>query len=212
MLLSKLFQFVFYITGKYSIDESHGLSHSMNALYYADKILGSELETSPHLKNHERIIYVSAVIHDMCDKKYMNETEGILEVEQFLRKKDDGLSLKNFEVETVKKIISTMSYSTVKKHGYPNLGEYQKAYHIVREADLLTAYDFDRSILYHMNVNKASLHDSFLNAEEIFKKRVLMHNYDKLFITPYSNFESRRLHINAIRRMEYWKNILKKTI
>jgi len=210
MLLSKLFQFVFYITGKYSIDESHGLSHSMNTLYYSNQIFNSEVETYPDMKKYERLIYVSAVVHDMCDKKYMNETEGIKEVESFLNEKD--VSLEKFEIETVKKIISTMSYSTVKKNGFPDLGEYQKAYHIVREADLLTAYDFDRSMIYHMCVNKANLKDSFLNAEDIFKKRVLMHNRDKLFITPYSNFESRKLHMKAIQRMEYWKNMLIKRL
>ena len=210
MLLSKLFQFVFYITSKYSIDESHGISHSMNALYYSNQIFESETVSYPDLKKYERLIYVSAVVHDMCDKKYMNEMEGIKEVESYLKEKDVGLE--KFEVETVKNIISTMSYSTVKKNGYPDLGEYQKAYHIVREADLLTAYDFDRSMIYHMCVNKSNLKDSFLNAEDLFKKRVLMHNRDKLFITPYSNFESRKLHIKAIRRMEYWKNILRKTI
>jgi GTP-binding protein HflX len=30
-----------------------------------------------------------------------------------------------------------MSYSTVQKRGFPKLGEYQRAYHVVREADLL---------------------------------------------------------------------------
>lgn len=210
MLLSKLFQFVFYITSKYSIDESHGISHSMNALYYSNQIFESEIESYPDLKKYERLIYVSAVVHDMCDKKYMNEMEGIKEVESYLKEKDMGLE--KFEVETVKNIISTMSYSTVKKNGYPDLGEYQKAYHIVREADLLTAYDFDRSMIYHMFVNKADLKDSFLNAEDLFKKRVLMHNRDKLFITPYSNFESRKLHMKAIRRMDYWKNILIKRL
>jgi HD superfamily phosphodiesterase len=210
MLLSKLFQFVFYITSKYSIDESHGISHSMNALYYSNQIFESEIVSYPDLKKYERLIYVSAVVHDMCDKKYMNEMEGIKEVETYLKEKDVGLE--KFEVETVKNIISTMSYSTVKKNGYPDLGEYQKAYHIVREADLLTAYDFDRSMIYHMCVNKSNLKESFLNAEDLFKKRVLMHNRDKLFITPYSNFESRKLHMKAIRRMEYWKNILIKRI
>lgn len=210
MLLSKLFQFVFYITSKYSIDESHGISHSMNALYYSNQIFESEIESYPDLKKYERLIYVSAVVHDMCDKKYMNEMEGIKEVESYLKEKDMGLE--KFEVETVKNIISTMSYSTVKKNGYPDLGEYQKAYHIVREADLLTAYDFDRSMIYHMFVNKADLKESFLNAEDLFKKRVLMHNRDKLFITPYSNFESRKLHMKAIRRMDYWKNILIKRL
>ena len=42
-----------------------------------------------------------------------------------------------------------MSYSKVKVHGYPELGDYQLAYHIVRESDLLTAYNIPRSIVYN---------------------------------------------------------------
>jgi len=54
------------------------------------------------------------------------------------------------DLEIIGKIIGTMSYSKVKANGYPELGEYQLAYHIVREADLLAAYDIDRCIIYTM--------------------------------------------------------------
>ena len=36
------------------------------------------------------------------------------------------------------------------KNGFPDMGEYQTAYNIVREADLLCAYDFDRCMIYQM--------------------------------------------------------------
>jgi len=51
MLLSKLFQFVMFITSKYAIDESHGLSHSMNTLYYANQIFESEIEKKARIEN-----------------------------------------------------------------------------------------------------------------------------------------------------------------
>ena len=70
-LISKLIQFVLLTTRKYGIDESHGVSHSMNILHYAHKIYNSELPYFPNLKEEERTIYVSALIHDMCDKKYI---------------------------------------------------------------------------------------------------------------------------------------------
>ena len=47
------------------------------------------------------------------------------------------------KLDIIFQIITTMSYSTVKKNGFPSLNEYQLAYHIVREADLLAAYDID---------------------------------------------------------------------
>jgi len=141
-LITKLFHFVLYASSKYNIDESHGLSHSMNVLNFAHNIYINELPDFPFLKEQERIIYTSAILHDMCDKKYMNENEGIYEIEEYLQEKLDPI-----EIDLTKTIISTMSYSTVKKKGYPLLGTYQLAYHIVREADLLSAYDFDRCMI-----------------------------------------------------------------
>ena len=42
-LLTKLFNFVLLTSAKYNIDESHGLSHSMDVLYNAHKIYESEV-------------------------------------------------------------------------------------------------------------------------------------------------------------------------
>jgi hypothetical protein len=49
----------------------------------------------------------------------------------------------------VKFIISKMSYSKVKSNGFPCIGPFQTAYNIVREADLLSDYDFYRCIIYN---------------------------------------------------------------
>jgi len=58
-LLSKLFHFVLLTTKKFGIDESHGLSHSMNVLHFAHYIFNDEVEKLPYIKYHEKIIYVS---------------------------------------------------------------------------------------------------------------------------------------------------------
>jgi HD superfamily phosphodiesterase len=192
-----------FTSAKYSIDESHGLSHSMNVLYYANQIYDSEVFQKPYIRDQKRIILVAAVLHDMCDKKYMNEKEGIKEIEYFLEDK-----LKPVEIEVVSDIMSTMSYSKVKKNGFPDLKEYQTAYHIVRESDLLTAYDFDRSMIYHMSTVGVSLEDAYVNAKEIFLSRVLKHNEDNLFFTEYARKESISLHTQSLYRMLYWKNII----
>jgi hypothetical protein len=241
-LINKLFHYVLLASSKFKIDDSHGLSHSMNILHYANQIYESEIKQYPYLKNQERLIYTSAVLHDMADKKYINENIGLTEIEDFLKNNelicdeecefdysdlDYGLLYEKqiLELDTAKKhkscidlneinmiktIISTMSYSTVKKNGYPNLGGYQRAYHIVREADLLTAYDFDRSIIFNMNCRNADLKQSVKNAEELFKKRVLQHNQDGLFITDYSKKKSIELHQTAIKRIKFWRKIIQK--
>jgi hypothetical protein len=117
----------------------------------------------------------------------------------------------------IEKIISCMSYSTVKKNGFPDLQEYQMAYHVVREADLLSAYDFDRCMLYNMqcqvknngSTGEVKIMDAYNDANELFNKRVLAHNKDHLFITDYSKNRYLELHIDAIRRMNAWRRIMK---
>ena len=204
-LFSKLFQFVMLITAKYKIDESHGVSHSMDVLHVAHNIYTYELPSRPELLSHERLIYVAAIIHDMCDKKYMNEKDGVAEIEEYL-----GDKLEDFEINMTKQIVSTMSYSTVKKNGFPNLGIYMPAYHIVREADLLSAYDFDRSMIYHMYNTNSSVDKAFANAKELFRTRVFRHEKDGLLTTHYAKTYSPYLQSKALSRMNAWERILTK--
>ena len=162
-LLSKLFKFVIFTSKKYNIDDSHGITHSMNVLQNAHNIYESELPENPDLSKKQNIIYVSAILHDMCDKKYMVESEGICNIQQFLEDK-----MNDNEIHSVKQIISTMSYSKVKVSGFPDLGELQLAYHIAREADLLAAYDFDRCMIYKMYTNDSNIEDAFSDASQLF--------------------------------------------
>ena len=217
-LITKLFHFVILTSKKYNIDESHGLSHSMNVLHFAHNIYEAEKVRYPILERHEKVIYVSAIIHDMCDKKYMDEDEGIYNINHFLQDK-----MSNEEIDITKRIIRTMSYSKVKKNGFPILNEYQMAYNVVREADLLSAYDFDRCMLYNIHLQETDpkyegkdheikILDAFNDAHDLFYRRVLQHNQDGLFMTDYSKHHYLPLHINAIKRINAWKQIMRKTI
>ena len=208
-LLTTLFNYVLLTTRKYGIDESHGLSHSMNILRYTNAIFEEELKWCPNpelLKAQEPVIYTAAVVHDMCDKKYRVEEEGLEEISRLL-----SPILSRDDKNAVLDIVSTMSYSKVKKHGFPALDTYQTAYHIGREADLLTAYDFDRSMIYHMSTGNRSLDDAFSNAKDLFYDRVLRHNDDGLFFTRYAQRHSSTLHNRALMRMLYWKKMMGRT-
>lgn len=205
LLLNKLFQFVMYMTTKYNIDESHGIMHSMNVLNYAHNIYESELPKYPFLLDQQKIIYVSAALHDMCDRKYIDEDLGIKQIQDFLEDRMD-----QNEIDITKKIITTMSYSKVKKNGFPELGEYQPAYHIVREADLLSAYDFDRCITYKMKQYNENFENSFHDAKKLFEERMFQHNNDGLFISDYSKRESFILEQMAHHRIENWNKIIYK--
>jgi hypothetical protein len=114
------------------------------------------------------------------------------------------------EVHYTKRIMETMSYSTVKIYGYPDLGKYQMAYHVVREADLLTSYNFDRAVIYHLNRGN-NLTNSYRNAVKIFHDRVFNYNTDKLLWSDYAIKKSVPLTLNAVNQMTSWNRILHKT-
>ena len=202
-LFTKLFPYVLLTIQKYGIDESHGLSHSMNVLMYTNKIYNAEKESFPVLKTQENILYASAVLHDMCDKKYMDEEKGVADIDVFLQ----HLLLKE-EREAVTTIVSTMSYSKVKTEGFPELVDLQTCYHIVREADLLAAYDFDRCMIYNMYRKKGNIEEAFADARDIFISRVFKHNEDDLFVTNFAKRESIILQNLAVKRMLHWKRLL----
>jgi len=188
----------------HKIDESHALKHSMEVYNFAKKIYESELVKNSYLEEQQEIIYMTAIGHDMCDKKYMNETEGILKYQKYISE-----YIKPTDVEIIGKIIATMSYSKVKINGYPDLKEYQLAYHIVREADLLSAYDIDRCVIYGMYVEKLEYDAALKRAIELFESRVLKYRSDNLFITKYSKKESLKMHNNAKRNLDFLKKTVK---
>lgn len=198
-----LFTFVLMISSKYNIDSSHSEQHSMDVLHFADENYKSQVKAFPYLEKQKNIIYTSAILHDMCDKKYMKQDEGIKDIKEFLKD-----SLNPEELFYTTKIIETMSYSTVKKNGYPNLGNYQMAYHIVREADLLASYDFDRSIIYNMNKGN-NITSSYDNALELFYERMFNYNTDKLLLSDYAQQKSVSLTNISLKRMVSWNKILR---
>jgi HD superfamily phosphodiesterase len=71
-------------TSLYNIDESHGLSHSMNVFLMANDIYRHEVINTPILRGQQQIIYTSAILHDTCDHKYMDKEEGLERIREFL--------------------------------------------------------------------------------------------------------------------------------
>jgi hypothetical protein len=206
-LVNQLLYFVLATSKKYNIDESHGLTHSINVLHFANELFEYESVLHPRIKNHDKIIYISAALHDMCDKKYMDVNDGIHDIEEFLQDK-----LVPNEINIVKQIVSTMSYSKVKKDGFPHLGQFQNAYNIVREADLLTAYDFDRCIVYNMHCKGNNIDSAFNEAYDLFHTRVFQHENDGLLTTDYSKAKHIVLKNTALDRMNSWRKILHKKL
>jgi len=196
-LVNHLFYYVIKISKDYNIDESHALKHSIEVYKYANKIYNNEVKYNPYLKEQKKIIMTSAILHDMCDKKYIDENIGMNMIKDYCK---DYIS--NDELNVIETIISTMSYSKVKKNGYPQLDEYELAYHIVREADLLAAYDIDRTIIYSMYKENLDYYEAVKRTIELFNNRVLKYRSDDLFITSYSEELSLKLHEKAINDLQ----------
>ena len=204
--LSKLFQFVTAICARHNIDESHNLGHSMRVFQFTEQIVAMEpfyIKNPIALEEHRAIIHAAAILHDTCDKKYRNEAEGLLEIRDFLLP-----MMSANQVTATLSIIEHMSYSKVKVHGMPNLGKYQTAYNVVREADLLDAYDFDRSMIYHMQRNGKTVEDAYKDAHDLFDKRVLRHEEDGYLKTKYALEMHPGLSRNAMLRMGHWRKVL----
>jgi len=208
MKLIPIINFIKLTSIKYSIDESHNLLHSMKVLNYAKDIYNYELLNNSFLLNEKKIIYTSALLHDMCDKKYVTVSEGINNIINFLISE----KYTENEIKAIVQIISTISYSYVKKHGFPNFNELKinsLSYHIVREADLLSAIDFDRCILYNINKLNGNIETAYENSLEIFNNRILKHNDDNLYITNYSKNIDLILKKEALERINSWTELIK---
>jgi HD superfamily phosphodiesterase len=203
-LINQAFRFVIQTSQEYNIDESHSLKHSLEVFNYANNIYECEVVKFPQLENHREIITLASIVHDMCDKKYIDEDYGVANMNKYMK---DYIMPEKLEV--VSNIIKTMSYSKVKLHGYPDFGDYQLAYHIVRESDLLAAYDLDRCIIYRMMHDKVNYTDALVESKNLFENRILNYRKNKLFVTSYSKNKSLLLHKEAVKDVEKLDSLLK---
>ena len=196
---NKIYEFIEKRCINLNIDESHAMKHSMDVLKYSQKILETEIKIDPKNNNlNKNIIYTSAMIHDMCDSKYMDEKKGINDMRNFLY----TLNYNKNDIEIILKIIGTMSYSKVKKNGFPVIENFQKEYHIVREADLLAGYDVERCIVYGMIGRNFNYIESVKATEELYYKRMAKQIEDNLFTTNYALIEAEKLDRENRQRLQ----------
>jgi HD superfamily phosphodiesterase len=196
-IINCAFNYVVKFSKIYNIDESHAIKHSMETFRYANEIYNDEVKVNTYLQEQKDIIFVSAILHDMCDKKYMVEKVGLSMINNYMSD-----YMPKAKLDVVSDIISTMSYSKVKKNGFSNMGNHQLAYHIVREADLLAAYDIDRTIMYGMILEKLNYCDAVTRAINLFNERVLKYREDDLFVTNISKNISFKLHEKSLKDIE----------
>lgn len=196
--LANIYNFIIATSRKLNIDETHGLRHAMDVYKYSQNIYNIEKNNTPLIIRDERVIYTSALLHDMCDHKYIKEEDGLEKIDNFLRENAYYRS----EIETVREIISTMSYSKIKVKGEPNHGDNQAAFQIVRESDLLTSYDVDRCVMYDMLKNDIRYEEAFENAKRIFEGRMFKYLERKEIRTEEGKKIAKRLEEGSKERIK----------
>ena len=213
-LIDCAFECVKCLVQKFKIDESHGLSHSVRVLDFASRIYLAERarEGNGFLEEQEPIIFVAAILHDMCDRKYMDdENDGLREIRAYMHDHSSGMDAQSMDV--VQQIISTMSYSKVKLRrggpggGFPDLGVYQLAYHIVREADLLAAYDIDRCVVFGMMVDGKRFTEAVARADQLYEARVMTYLSDGLFVTESARQLAESMHAAGANRTNFFLGV-----
>tara|TARA_B100001059_G_C17538103_1_gene428981 strand:- start:5 stop:550 length:546 start_codon:yes stop_codon:yes gene_type:complete len=162
----------------------------MDVYHTANQIFNNEIISTPELKDNKLVIDISSILHDMCDSKYVDETTSVNNMVTYM------CNYVNMDVLTpVTDIIRSMSYSTVLKKGYPDLGKYQLPYNIVREADLLASYDVDRCIIYAMMRENMTYDDACKRAIILLRKRIPTYTEHNMFVTEYSKQKAQKLDV-----------------
>ncbi len=199
--LEKIIRFINKTCAAYNIDDSHDLRHSLEVLGWSEQLIKDQTLSN----KSSQIIHLSCLLHDMCDKKYMDEQEGLERITRFLK---GDLEVEDDILEAVVFIISTMSYSKVIKKGYPqftvNDKDLEYCYHVVRNSDLLCSYDPERCINYQIRCG-GSRKDGIKKMLELFDNRVL-----RLLDNNYINIKEAKpfaieLHNKALTEVEKYK-------
>jgi hypothetical protein len=176
MEIQKVFDYVATTCEKYGIDDSHGLKHSMGAVKWAERLSAeySDIGVDEYL-----VILYATALHDLCDSKY--RALDAMDIHVWLL----GLGLSMELASIIVSIITSMSYSKLKalQTGstltFPDHGKWQRAYHIVRHADLLEAYKVVRCYLYTNHRCPGLTEDAaWLETRRVFDERVFKYVSD----------------------------------
>lgn len=186
------------------IDVSHDHFHMArvaDTALYLNSVCGK-----PITKEEEDVMILSAFTHDLCDRKYTDVEKGLSDLRSWLT----SLPISSEQTQAVLHIINTMSYSKVTKYGYPkDLGKWGTAYHHVRVADLIDAYDIHRCYAYQEHAHpEMEEHEKWKAVIELFERRMLTQlDAYILPVCPYAESIARSRHDQAVRAIDYLKKV-----
>jgi len=204
----ELFSFIEKCCEIYGIDASHGIQHSKGCVEWVQQLFCEEPDMCA---DEKKVAIYAAALHDMCDKKYTNPVEASERIRSWLLEQGWSQDM----TDAVIQIVTSMSYSSLKKAAvrgipiYPDLGKWQKAYHLARHADLLDAYRVGRCFLYTQHIYPGISDDECWRiVEELFNVRIFRYVQDGWIAYPKAIVLSQDLERDARRsflekRFEY---------
>ena len=145
-----LYNFIDEFCKDHNIDNSHDVTHSRDCVRFVEQIMDHTFT-----QRDKDIARYAAALHDCVDKKYVDVEEASLHIRQFLL----SIGWGEETADALLAIVTTMSYSKLKADVvdgmpvFPNHGEYQHIYHIVRQADLLCSYRVHRCYQYQLRIH-----------------------------------------------------------
>lgn len=179
--MEDVYEFVQHMCKKYRIDESHDITHAKDCVEFAKQLL------EPDVSKDERMITLyAAALHDTVDKKYVPVRDAAAQVRIFLY----AIGLSDEHASAIIDIITTMSYSYLKKRreeglDYPDHGIWNRAYHIVRHADLLCSYRVERCYQYQKRITPdMPKRECWKLVEKIFEERMMSYITDNWIFLP----------------------------
>jgi len=199
--MNALWEFIQVCINEQGIDESHGLIHAKNCVEWVKLLYNEEnAVTDDELK----LAIYSAALHDMCDKKYTEVNAGLNKIRTWLLIQGWSLELSTALID----IINTTSYSKLKRAMvdgrivFPDHGIYNRAYHIVRHADLLDAYKVERCYLYQKHiVPDISDEECWVKVRALFDSRVLPYVSEGWITLPAAVRIAQGLELEARHRL-----------
>lgn len=204
-LFSNAYAFCASVCRAQKIDASHDETHMVRVAKLTERL--NEL-CGKHVSEEEKdVMILAAFTHDLCDHKYTDVTAGLEVIDRWLERQP----ISEEQRHAVCRIISTMSYSKVKVHGYPtDLGRWELAYHHTRIADLIDAYDIERCYQYqsHKHPEMEEM-EKWRAVIDVFERRVLTQKDDFILpVAPYAVSLVEGRHLVAVEAIQKFKKLV----
>ena len=145
-----LYTFIDNFCKEHNIDNSHDVTHSRDCVAFVERLMDYSFS-----EDEKEMARYAAALHDCVDKKYVDVVEGSIHIHGFLT----SIGWSEVRADALLSIVTTMSYSKLtaavvdRMPVFPDHGEWDRVYHVVRQADLLCSYRVHRCYQYQKRIH-----------------------------------------------------------